>query len=144
VTATKRRRFAWAAWWTGAPQLAPFRQPDASGGGAATAEDALAAAERAAGRRLVAVEPFWARAWNEVLRGRPPPPWRDPTTARPRPAHGATAWQLLGVEPGAALDVIKRAFRIRALETHPDRGGDPAHFRELRRAYASLVGRRRP
>jgi hypothetical protein len=144
ITVTKRRRHAWAAWWTGAPQLAPFRKPDAAGGGAATEAEARAAAERAAGRHLVSIAPFWARAWNEVLRGRPPPPWRDPTSARPRPSHGATPAQLLGLTDGASLDEIKRAFRQLALTHHPDHGGDAARFRELRRAYASLVGRRRP
>ncbi|MDQ3371023.1 MAG: hypothetical protein M3680_36860, partial [Myxococcota bacterium] len=74
ITPTQRRRYFWAAWWTGAPQETPFRRPDASGGGARTIEEALRAAERVATRHLVIVEPYWARAWNRVLRGEPPPP----------------------------------------------------------------------
>jgi DnaJ-class molecular chaperone len=36
---------------------------------------------------------------------------------------------------------IKRAFRKRALETHPDRGGDAAEFRRVQRAYEKLTHR---
>src|SRR4051812_25508749 len=38
ITATQRRRFFWAAWWTGAPCHAPFRRPDAANGGARSAQ----------------------------------------------------------------------------------------------------------
>lgn len=82
ITATKRRRFFWAAWWTGAPSYAPFRKPDASNGGAATEAEALAEAERVAGRRLTMIEPYWARAWNRMLRGEAPPEPKKQRTAR--------------------------------------------------------------
>jgi hypothetical protein len=142
ITRTQRRRFFWAAWWTGTPLHTPFRRPDASSGGAKTPEQALADAVRAAGRHLVIVEPYWARAWNCVLRGEAVPPL--PAVA-PRPVLAAarepSGWTVLGVEPGASLPELKRAFQRRALETHPDQGGDAAAFRSVLRAYQRLAGR---
>lgn len=147
ITPTARKRFFWAAWWTHAPKRAPFQKPDASNGGAKTEAEALAEAERIAGRHLVLVEPYWARAWNRVLRGEappPPPPPRGTKTesARP-PADGApvSSWSVLGLTSGAAMSDVRRAYKQRALETHPDRGGDPATFREVQRAYERLRSR---
>src|SRR5271168_4766775 len=71
IAPTRRRRFLWAAWWTGAPMREPFRKPDAFQGGARTREEALAEAERVAGVRLVEIEPRWARAWGRLLVGQP-------------------------------------------------------------------------
>ena len=147
IAPTKRRRFMWAAWWTAPPTRDPFRKPDAFKGGARTREEALEEAERAAGVRLVELEPDWARAWARVLVGQPP--WADKS---PRGARGgssrkaeeaaASVWALLGVTHEATLDEIKRAFKKRALETHPDHGGDAAEFRRVHRAYAEAVKRR--
>ncbi|HTJ84097.1 MAG TPA: J domain-containing protein [Polyangiaceae bacterium] len=145
IAATQRRRWFWAAWWTEAPAEAPFRKPDAANGGARTAEEALREAEKVAGRHLVAIEARWARAWMRVLRGQPPwtprdearkkQPNRPPPTEGSHPAQRASAWAILGLEPGASEDEIKRAYRKKALETHPDRGGDPAVFRAVQHAY---------
>jgi hypothetical protein len=144
IASTQRRRFFWAAWWTGAPQYAPFRKPDASHGGARSREEALREAERQAGRHLVAIEPYWARAWNRILRGEtpPPPPEHAPQARASAQARSPTsAWTLLGLAPDATLAELKRAFRARALETHPDRGGDAEHFRAVQRAYERLSAR---
>jgi hypothetical protein len=144
ITATQRRRFFWAAWWTRSPRYAPFQKPDASNGGARTLEAALADAERVAGRHLTLVEPHWARAWNKVLRGDPspiPPPSaeeRARAVPRERPVQ-SSPWALLELEPGASSLEIKRAYRKRALETHPDQGGDADSFRQLHRAYEKLI-----
>jgi hypothetical protein len=145
ITTTRRRRFLWAAWWTGAPSREPFRKPDAYEGGARSHDEALAAAERAAGMRLVEIDARWARAWGKILVGRAPwgaareadevraggaPASRD-DASKPRPS----IWQIIGV-PSTATDAeLKRAFRARALETHPDRGGTADAFRDLTRAY---------
>ncbi len=148
VTRTKRRRFLWCAWWTSSPTESPFRPPDAWSGGARTAEEAFAAAERAAGRTLELVEGRWAGAWLRVRAGLPPFLTRpggnggpDPLlTARgnPRPVDPHA---LLGVAAGASLDEMKAAFRRRARELHPDHGGDAAAFIALKRAYDGLVKR---
>ena len=62
---------------------------------------------------------------------------------------GARGWtskdyyQILGVDPRAAEEEIKRAYRRLALQCHPDRNlGDPAaaeRFKEVSEAYAVLV-----
>jgi hypothetical protein len=145
ITATQRRRFFWAAWWTASPRYAPFQKPDASNGGARTLEEALADAERVAGRHLTLIEPHWARAWNKVLRGEasptPPPSAEERALARPRErAQVSSPWTLLELEPGATSAEIKRAYRKRALETHPDQGGDADSFRQVHRAYQKLIG----
>lgn len=142
---TQRGRWLWAAWWSGPPTRVPFRKPDASNGGAASREEALAAAELAAGRVLHEIDFRWARGWNRVLRGQPPFTPADlraldgvsaPKTKRgPRPPR-----QVLGVSKDASADEIKAAFRRRAFETHPDRGGDAGEFREVHDAYERLRG----
>ena len=141
ITATQRHRYFWAAWWTGAPREAPFRAPDGSNGGAATMEAALADAEARAARYLLLIEPYWARAWNRVLRGEPPPRRPAPRTERPIRASPRSAWTLLGLTAGASLADVKSAFRRRALAAHPDHGGDADAFRELHQAYERLVAK---
>ena len=145
VTRTQRGRFLWAAWWTGAPSHAPFRKPDACDGGAATYEEAFAEAERVAGRHLTPIEAYWARAWSRVLRGEAPPPLPRPRGPREaREGESASAWSVLGVAPGASREEVKRAFRARALETHPDQGGDTEAYLRARAAFERLMARRHP
>lgn len=149
ITSTRRRRYFWAAWWSAAPARNPFRKPDAAEGGARTREEALRAAERSAGRPLQEIDGTWARAWNNVLTGNPP--WPSPAAqeaARPTAARENSAsrnapsvWQILGLPGRSSLAEIKRAYRLRALETHPDRGGDSAAFRALHGAYESALKR---
>jgi hypothetical protein len=147
IAPTRRRRFLWAAWWTAPPAREPFRKPDAYEGGARTREEALRAAEAAAGVRLVEVESSWARAWARVLLGQPPWDKHRPVGARKPPARAdagevrASIWTTLGVAPNTTGPALKQAFRQRALATHPDRGGDPAAFREVQRAYDEAVRR---
>lgn len=136
---TKRRRFLWAAWWSGPPVADPFRKPDASSGGARTREEAQAAAEAVAGQRLVEIDGRWAGAWVRVLRGDPPwPKAREDRAEAPKePANkGSRAWALalLGVGAEAGEGEIKRAFRAAALRTHPDHGGEETAFIEVKRA----------
>ena len=143
ITATQRRRFLWAAWWTESPRETPFRSPDASNGGAISFDEALAEAESVAGRHLVVIEPYWARAWTRVMRGEPPPPRASARRpSKPRPPD-PSAWSILLLAPGASIDDVKRAYRIRARATHPDHGGDAEQFRLVQRAYERLIGERR-
>jgi len=146
----------WVAWWTAPPAREPFRKPDAFSGGARSHEEALAEARQAAPVPLVEIEPSWARAWARVLVGRPP--WgvrsaggssrsahRGSTDHSNGPSTAATTaaakgnttsiWQTLGITARASAEDLKRAFRERALATHPDRGGDAEAFREVQRAF---------
>ncbi len=150
----------WVAWWTAPPAREPFRKPDAFSGGARSHDEALAQARRAAGVPLVEIEPSWARAWARVLLGRAP--WsaraegaasssahRRSTTAPPHAAKvtPTSIWETLGITARATADELKRAFRQRALATHPDRGGDAEAFREVQRAFKEAqrrIARRRP
>lgn len=156
ITTTKRRRFFWAAWWSGPPAHVPFRKPDASDGGAATYEDALALATERAGVPLAVIDSLWARAWVRVLRGEDPWPSaasREPRAARagddpsgaPRAegaANAASIWAVLGVAQTATDEELKAAYRKRARETHPDQGGDAEAFQRVVRAYAEAKLRR--
>jgi hypothetical protein len=47
-------------------------------------------------------------------------------------------YSVLGLKKSASDEDIKKAFREKALETHPDKGGDPEEFRRVREAYESL------
>jgi len=148
IVRTERRRYFWAAWWTEAPARSPFRKPDASNGGARSFEEALRAAELASGRTLSVVPPHWARAWKRILRGDAPFTPLElraaETSPSPRRARGPSisASSVLGVDPNVTAEELKRAYRKRALETHPDRGGDPETFRLVQQSYERLVARR--
>jgi len=45
---------------------------------------------------------------------------------------------ILGITPGASADDIRAAYKKKALETHPDKGGNPEQFRVVREAYEAL------
>lgn len=47
-------------------------------------------------------------------------------------------YEVLGVDKGASQEDIKKAFRKKAIELHPDRGGDEAQFKEINEAYEVL------
>lgn len=47
-------------------------------------------------------------------------------------------YNILGVAKGASQDEIKSAFRRKAHEHHPDKGGDAEKFKELNEAYQVL------
>lgn len=71
----------------------------------------------------------------------PAPP---PAPARPRP----TAYEVLGVKPGATVAAIRAAYREKAMEFHPDRVASlgpgarrlaEAKMREINEAYEALL-----
>lgn len=47
------------------------------------------------------------------------------------------AFDVLGLSPTASEAEIRRAYRERVKEAHPDQGGDEAEFRRVREAYAT-------
>jgi curved DNA-binding protein CbpA len=51
----------------------------------------------------------------------------------------ASAYEVLGVAADAADDELRKAYRLRLRQTHPDTGGDAALFVQVQRAW-ELVG----
>jgi molecular chaperone DnaJ len=47
-------------------------------------------------------------------------------------------YEVLGVGQSASPDEVKKAFRKKAIEHHPDRGGDETKFKEVNEAYEVL------
>ena len=47
-------------------------------------------------------------------------------------------YAILGVSRGASADEVKKSFRRLAHEHHPDKGGDPAKFKDVNEAYQVL------
>lgn len=45
---------------------------------------------------------------------------------------------MLGVDPKATTEEIKKAYRKKAIKLHPDKGGDPEKFKELAESYEIL------
>ncbi len=56
----------------------------------------------------------------------------DPTEA---------AFAVLGVPRGATLPEVKRAYREKVKEVHPDHGGDREEFQQVREAYTAAKNR---
>eukprot|EP00397_Hematodinium_sp_SG-2012_P000409 GEMP01000409.1.p1 GENE.GEMP01000409.1~~GEMP01000409.1.p1 ORF type:complete len:1601 (+),score=465.87 GEMP01000409.1:27-4829(+) len=57
--------------------------------------------------------------------------------------HENAAYAILGVDPLASDEQIKRAYRQIAMACHPDKGGDKEDFQELTNAYEKIMGQRR-
>jgi hypothetical protein len=48
-------------------------------------------------------------------------------------------YAILGVAQGASLAEIKKAFRAKALQLHPDQGGNDEDFRQLQEAFQHVI-----
>lgn len=76
---------------------------------------------------------------------RPPPPppepkweevWEDEPEDDGRQENEGWPWTTLGLQPGATLQEIKKAYRNKAQTCHPDKPwGSAEAFKELTRAY---------
>lgn len=51
-------------------------------------------------------------------------------------------YAILGLRPGASEEEVKKAFRRLAHQHHPDKGGDPKRFKEIKEAYEKLMARK--
>jgi DnaJ-class molecular chaperone len=53
----------------------------------------------------------------------------------------ASPWEILGIAVGSSLDIIRKAYRAKARETHPDLhpGIDRALFQSVQAAYQRLA-----
>ncbi|CAD8057724.1 unnamed protein product [Paramecium primaurelia] len=60
------------------------------------------------------------------------------STSQPQNVDNKSLYELLGVQPGATTDEVKKAFRKKAVREHPDKGGDPEKFKKLTEAYEIL------
>jgi hypothetical protein len=49
-----------------------------------------------------------------------------------------TPWEVLGVQPNAAPEVVEASYRALAKKAHPDAGGRAEDFRELQEAYEAM------
>jgi DnaJ-domain-containing protein 1 len=49
------------------------------------------------------------------------------------------AYRTLGLDPGADEEAVRRAYREKVKEVHPDRGGDEQEFRAVTDAYERLT-----
>ncbi|WP_331233861.1 J domain-containing protein [Natronorarus salvus] len=66
--------------------------------------------------------------------------YRSAPSARSGPTPREAAG-ILGVEAGAGEREIRRAYRERVKDVHPDRGGDEVQFRRVAAAYDRLTRR---
>lgn len=53
-------------------------------------------------------------------------------------------YDILGVQPTASNEEIKKAYRKLSLKHHPDRGGDEEKFKELSAAYEQITNKDNP
>eukprot|EP00435_Cladocopium_sp_Y103_P022344 s1218_g5.t1 len=48
-------------------------------------------------------------------------------------------YRVLGIQPGCNEEELRAAYKKRALETHPDKGGNVEEFRSVKTAYEALL-----
>lgn len=68
--------------------------------------------------------------------GRQQRPSSDDNKAKKKPE--VDYYKMLGLEKGATVDQVKKAFRKLVLTAHPDKGGDVEKFKEISKAYEIL------
>jgi len=86
----------------------------------------------------------WCAGYVLVEEGEPPR--IDYEEAHEAPAGTADPdwWAaVLGCDPDAGMDVIRSAFRKRAMETHPDRGGSAEAFTQVYAAWEFVKQQKR-
>jgi hypothetical protein len=113
--------------------------------------DALGPAELAALHRETAVDPD-ARSLLEAYLDRRAPGWREAFQQDPAAGTGESrrrtnamseqeAYEILGVQPGADAETIRRAHRSLMKKLHPDQGGSTYLATRVNEARDRLLGR---
>ena len=64
---------------------------------------------------------------------------RRPRESSPSDLSPAEAYRRLGLENDADESEVRRAYRRKVKEVHPDRGGDEEAFKRVTEAYETLV-----
>lgn len=49
------------------------------------------------------------------------------------------SWQILGINPSTPINQVKLRFRQLALQHHPDKGGSPFIFQQIKNAYRDIL-----
>merc|ERR1740121_674403 len=57
--------------------------------------------------------------------------------------HEDSAYAILGISSDATDAEIKKAYKLVAMQCHPDKGGDKEEFQELNNAYERIMDQRR-
>lgn len=64
---------------------------------------------------------------------------RQPGSGQRKDVDNKRYYELLGVKQTATEAEIKKAYRKKALKEHPDKGGDPEKFKDISKAYDTLM-----
>ena len=56
-----------------------------------------------------------------------------------RSCAAISPYALLGVTAASIPEEVRAAYKKRALETHPDKGGDPEEFLRVKQAYEAIT-----
>merc|ERR1712039_1092427 len=66
--------------------------------------------------------------------------WREKATGRFKTLEKRAAWAFLGIAPGSSSqEEVKKAFKRKALELHPDKGGDAQRFQLLQEMKELII-----
>ena len=66
--------------------------------------------------------------------------WAETETAdEHNMASAATHYALLGLARTCSTDEVRAAYKARAMQSHPDRGGDPAVWQKVQLAFDTLA-----
>merc|ERR1711870_218954 len=66
--------------------------------------------------------------------------WRTKANGRLKTLEKRAAWSFLGIPAGSATQAaVKKAFKKKALELHPDKGGDAERFQLLQEMKELLI-----
>lgn len=146
-----RGRAVWSVWFGHRPTREHFEPSDVRGEATdvhAARLAAFAAFSRARGvTRWAEIDSLFAIADDRQARGVDPvfpgDKRRAPREVAPREIADEVL-EVLGLEPPITLERARAAYKARALECHPDRGGTHEQMLALNRAFATVRERLEP